>query len=342
MPWLLTICCLPRNSPRLLPLRLEHGAGSRRGEELDQRLCRRRVLRAHADAGMEDGVVLQFGWQRPQDFDAGRGHQFVDEDDAELDFSRGDELADFDARGGGDDFRSHLFGDADALEKAREVDAALAFFRPGDGVRGEERALERPRRADVGTRRAFPDADAHARAGDGGARARIHLALLREIVDPGGGEYGEVEGFARLDLALQGGGEAEADDELVSGRALEGGRELVQRLLHAVGGEDLDFGGVDRNRAHESGKPDGCGDEHFEAHDSLPVRVDVPEEIPRFARDDGERLCRASYSCAPDLVSQVNPTPALTAPFPCLTRDFRLMALRLCVRDDSSASCASD
>src|SRR2546427_379050 len=53
---------------RLLPLRLEHGAGGRRGEELDQRLCRRRVLRAHADAGMEDGVVLQFGGQRAQDF----------------------------------------------------------------------------------------------------------------------------------------------------------------------------------------------------------------------------------------------------------------------------------
>src|SRR6267154_2093697 len=71
-------------SPRFLPLRPEHGAGGRRGEELDQRLCRRRVLRAHADAGMEDGVVLQFGGQRPQHFDAGGDHQFVDEDDAEL------------------------------------------------------------------------------------------------------------------------------------------------------------------------------------------------------------------------------------------------------------------
>ncbi len=53
----------PCDSPRLLPLRPEHGAGGRRGEELDQRLCRRRVLRAHADAGMEDGVVLQLGRQ---------------------------------------------------------------------------------------------------------------------------------------------------------------------------------------------------------------------------------------------------------------------------------------
>src|SRR6266568_6249818 len=90
---------LPCDSPRLLPLRLENGAGGRRGEELDQRLCRRRVLRAHADAGMEDGVVLQLRGQRPQDFDAGRGHQFVDEDDAELDFASGDELPHYRARG---------------------------------------------------------------------------------------------------------------------------------------------------------------------------------------------------------------------------------------------------
>src|SRR6266853_5502406 len=142
---------------------------------------------------MEDGPVLQFGRQRPQHFDAGRRHQFVDEDDAELDFPRGDERADFDARGGGDDFRFHLFGDADALEQAREVDAALAFFRPGDGFRGEERALERTRRADVRTRRAFFDSYAHAGAGDGGVRGRVDLALLRELVDHGGGEYGEVE-----------------------------------------------------------------------------------------------------------------------------------------------------
>src|SRR5881396_601159 len=235
-------------SPRLLPLRLEHGASSRRGEELDQRLCRRWVLRAHADAGMEDGVVLQFGGQGPQDFDAGGGHQFVDEDDAELDFPRRDEISDFDARGGRDDFRSHLFGDADALEKAREVDAALAFFRPGNGVRGEERAPERPLGADIRTPRALPDSDSHARARDRGAAARVHFALLREVVEPGGGEYGEVEGFARLDLALQGGGEAEGDDELVSGCALEDGRELEERLLHAVRGEDLDFGGGDGSR----------------------------------------------------------------------------------------------
>src|SRR5258708_8964227 len=185
---------------------------------------------------MEDGVVLQFGRQRPQDFDAGGDHQFVDEDPAELDLPLGDEFPDFDARGGGDDLGFHLFGDADALEQAREVDAALAFFRPGDGFRGEERALERFRSADVGTRRAFFYSYAHARARDGGAGARVHLALLREVVDRGGGEYGEVEGFARLDLALQGGGQAEGDVELVSGLALEGGRELVQRLLHAVGG----------------------------------------------------------------------------------------------------------
>src|SRR6267142_2992229 len=229
-------------------LRPEYGAGGRRGEELDQRLCRRRVLRAHADAGMEDGVVLQLRGQRPQDFDAGGDHQLVDEDDAELGLSSGDEFADFDARGGGDGFGFHLFGDADALEQAREVDAALAFFRPGDGFRGEERALERSRRADIGTRRAFFDAYAHARARDGGARCRVDLALLREVVDHRGGEDGEVEGFARFDLALEGGGEAERDDELVSGLALEGGRELVQRLLDAVGGDDFDFGGADGSR----------------------------------------------------------------------------------------------
>src|SRR5882672_11112794 len=228
-PFSLAPLCQLYVSPRLLPLRPEYGAGGRRGEELGQRLCRRRVLRAHADAGMEDGVVLQFGGQRSQDFDAGGDHQFVDEDDAELGLAAGDEFADFDAGGGGDGFGFHLFGDADALEQAREVDAALAFFRPGDGFRGEERALERTRRADVGTRRAFFDSYAHARPRDGGARCRVDLALLREVVDHGGGEDGEVEGFARLDLALEGGGEAEGDDELVAGLALEGRSELVQR-----------------------------------------------------------------------------------------------------------------
>ena len=219
---------------------------------------------------MEDGVVLQFGRQRPQDFDAGRGHQFVDEDDAELDFPRGDEFADLGARGGGDDFRSHLLGDADALEQAREVDAALAFFRPGDRFSGEERALERPRRADVGTPRALLDSDSHARAGDRGARARVHLALLREVVEPGGGEYGEVEGLACFDLALQGGGEAEGDHQLVFGLALEGGRKLVQRLLHAVRGEDFDFGGADGSHREQRGDAENCGDEGFDAHACSP------------------------------------------------------------------------
>src|SRR5260221_1575599 len=208
---------------------------------------------------MEDGVVLQLRGQRPQDFDAGGDHQFVDEDDAELGLSSGDEFADFDAGGGGDDFRFHLLGDADALEQAREVDAALAFFRPGDGFRGEERALERTRRADVGTRRAFFDSYAHARARDGGARCRVDLALLREVVDHGGGEDGDGERFDRLELALQGGGEGEGDNELVSGLALEGGRELVQRFLYAVGGDDFDFGCADRSRDRQHGEPDDRG-----------------------------------------------------------------------------------
>src|SRR4029077_16102406 len=257
-------CMAPprKRSARLLPLRLEHGAGGRRGEELDQRLCRGLVLRAHADAGMEDGVVLQLGRQRPQDFDAGGAHELVEEDDAELDFPRRDELADFDARGGGNDFPFHPFGDPDALEQAREVDSALAFFRPGDGIRVEERAPERLLRADVRTRRALPDSDSHARARDRGAPARLHPALLREVVEPGGGEYREVEGFAAFDLALQGGGEAEGDDELVSSRALEGGRELVQRLLDSVRGEDLDFGGGDGSRGQH-----GCyRGKRFEVH----------------------------------------------------------------------------
>src|SRR5882672_5515788 len=217
---------------------------------------------------MEDGVVLQLRGQRPQDFDAGSDHQFVDEDDAELGLPAGDEFADFDAGGGGDDFRFHLFGDADALEQAREVDAALAFLRPGDGFRGEERALERARGADVGTRRAFFDAYAHARARDGGARCRVDLALLREVVDHGGGEYGEVEGFARFDLALEGGGEAERDDELVPGVALEDGRELVQRLLDAVGGDDLDFGGAGGSHGRQYSEPDERGEQCF--HLTLP------------------------------------------------------------------------
>src|SRR5882757_8811957 len=217
---------------------------------------------------MDDGVVLQLRGQRPQDFDAGRDHQFVDEDDAELGLAAGDEFADLDAGGGGDGFGFHLLGDADALEQAREVDAALAFFRPGDGFRGEERALERARRADVGTRRAFFDSYAHARARDGGARCFVDLALLRELVDHGGGEDGEVEGFARFDLALQGGGEAERDDELVSGLALEDGRELVQRLLDAVGGDDFDFGGADGSHGHKSGESDERGEQCF--HLTLP------------------------------------------------------------------------
>jgi len=234
-------------SPRLLPLRLEHGAGSRRGEELDQRLCRRRVLRAPADAGMEGGVVLQLGRQGPEDFYAGRGHQFVDEDDAELDFACGDEFPHDRARGGEDGLGLDLSGDSDALEQAREVDAAVAFFRPGDRFRGEKRPLERVRGADVGTRRAFLDAGAHARARDLSARGRVHLSLLREVVDPGAGEDGEVEGFAAFDLALH-----------------EGGRELFQRSPDAVRGEDLDFGGGNRSHGEQGGDPD-CG-ERFDVH----------------------------------------------------------------------------
>src|SRR5436189_179347 len=169
----------------------------------------------------------------------------------------------FAARGRVDDFRFHLLGDADALEQAREVDAALAFFRPGDGIRGEERALERPRRADVGATTAFYDADANARASYWSAGARVHLTLFDQVVDRGGGEYGEVEGFARPDPALQCGGEAKADDELVSRVPLEGGRELVQRFPHAVRGEDLDFSGAERGSGRQHGKTDDRGKQRF-------------------------------------------------------------------------------
>src|SRR4029077_5665391 len=87
-----------------------------------------------------------------------------------------------------------------------------------------------------------------------------------EILDPGAGEDRDVEGLAGLDLALERRGEAEGNHELVARVALERGRELLERGLHAVGSEHLDVGGVGRSGGEQGGD---CS-KRFEVHDVSP------------------------------------------------------------------------
>jgi hypothetical protein len=77
-----------------------------------------------------------------------------------------------------------------------------------------------------------------------GARVRSALALLDDVIDLRRIENGEVEAFARIDLALHLHGGAEEDFYLVATRAFKLRYEFFNGGAHTDGGDEFHVGGL--------------------------------------------------------------------------------------------------
>src|SRR4249919_1545663 len=103
---------------------LEGRRGCRRGEELDQCLCRVNLLRPNLDAAGENRHLLDVRRQRADIVDAGGGYQLAHLLKADLGFAAGDEARDEHTAWGLLELRPDLVGDAHALEHADDIVAA--------------------------------------------------------------------------------------------------------------------------------------------------------------------------------------------------------------------------
>src|SRR5262249_8788917 len=112
------------------------------------------------------------------------------------------------------------------------------------GLRLEQRLLERLCSADVGFRRAAANRDADAHPGDVARRTgcdlRTHGSVLPNIL----GYDTKIEWKAALGHLDQFRRRAVANDDLVTGRALVQGGDLVQRAGYAAPCYDLKFSGL--------------------------------------------------------------------------------------------------
>jgi hypothetical protein len=165
----------------------------------------------------------------------------------------------------------HLGGDAEPFDHADEVHAGGALCRIADRLGGEQRALERLGRADVGLGRTGLDREAHAGAGKIDAAAG-DLPRLGEVIDRRSGQNGNVRRLALEVAGLERRRVAPGDRHLVPGGALEFGNHLGQRRLHADGAQHLDligFDNVDRERGND-GKPRHRGGQRSIPHGVLP------------------------------------------------------------------------
>src|SRR5947209_10485572 len=103
---------------------LESRRGCRRGDELDQCLCRVNLLRSNQDAAGENGHLLDVRRQRTDIVDAGSGYQLAHLLKADLSFATGDEACNEHPGWSLLELRLDLVGDAHALEHADDIVAA--------------------------------------------------------------------------------------------------------------------------------------------------------------------------------------------------------------------------
>src|ERR1700722_6185020 len=208
-----------------------------RAHELDHGGRHVLLLRDREHAGGERIVLLQLRRQHPAQFGPGDRQDDVDLLQRDLDLAtrhrlRGREpVEEFGAR-------LELIGEAEILDDLRHHETA-AGGRIADRFGIKHRALEGLDRAQVelGGARLYGDAD----AGAGEIDARPHdLAALDEVVDDGGIERHHVGGRAGIDLGERVGVEDRVD--LVSGRALESGREIAHPGNDAHAAQHRDLG----------------------------------------------------------------------------------------------------
>ena len=152
-------------------------------------------------------------------------------------------------------FGFSCFGDAELVEHCLEAGAARALAVEADRLRIQQRAFESIDRADIRLRRTCADRNAHAGAGDRGARRadRVLPSAARPSFRDSG-EDGDVECRALFDLSLQHRGRAEGEDDLVFGRFLELRAEFLEDGLECGRAQHLEFGRL-RLRRQASGRP---------------------------------------------------------------------------------------
>ena len=269
-----------------MPFSMISGTMLRRGQELEEIARRRALRRIGADACDLHDVVLHLGRQRPDERHALDGEQLADRGDADLRFALGDGLAGQRAARDALELVLQRIGEAEAIDQADEVDAALAARRKGDRLRGEQRLLEGFDRAHVGLRRAGAHHHAHAGLREHRAGIGDDLALLDEGVDLRRGEDGDIERRAPFDLFSERGGEAVAHHELVAGRLLVLRAEHVDHRMVSVGADQPDLGGAaggGRGRRHGERRRRG---ERCELHGPIPPSSFVAGSTRRRGRLD--------------------------------------------------------
>src|SRR5229473_2424775 len=182
-------------------LRLE-GWPRHEGDEGSRRL---RCGRPRGHGGGIGGDLLKLFRKRPHELHALHGQDLADLVHAELGLAFHDRLRRVAARPENGLFL-HRVGDAQALEHAREVDPAGGSpggIRVHDGLRGQDRPLERFRGRDVGQRGALAHGDSDGRPGEVGPGVRYHEPLPRELLEDGVGDDDHIRGLARLHFLPQ-------------------------------------------------------------------------------------------------------------------------------------------
>src|SRR2546422_10996842 len=140
---------------------------------------------------------LDLARQRADQVDAGDREQLRHLLKADLELAARDQLADEYARRRLGELRLELPGDSEALEQARQIDAARSAG-IADRFRRAQRALESLDRADVGPGRARAHGHADARFREIDAAAGHDPAELRQLVDERRRADERIGGLARL------------------------------------------------------------------------------------------------------------------------------------------------
>jgi hypothetical protein len=160
-----------------------------------------------------------------------------------------------------DELGLYFRSDPEAVEHGHEMNAARAFLGMSHGFCVKQRALERLDGTDVGLAGARAHGDAHAAAGDVGARRGHDLSRFDQIVDHLRQRDRDIERRAGVDLPLHHRPRYEGDGEPVPGRPLELRSELTHHRADPAGADDLDLGRLccDPVRQQRREGEGGCG-----------------------------------------------------------------------------------
>lgn len=187
----------------------------------DERGCGVGLFGLGANRGGEHQRLLEFSRHQTGVIDAGDTDQRIADEQRKLGLAFGDglrHLLRFLLRL---DLGLHLLADAKTLEHADEMLAVDAVRQERNGLRVEQRLLERRGRAHVRLRCASAHGGAEAHFGHSRALATREKSLLGRFVHRAGHENGDIEKFARFDLFHKDRRRRVGHGQLVAGRAFE-------------------------------------------------------------------------------------------------------------------------